>query len=147
MAMPFTHYLRVRYAECDAQQVVFNANYGAYVDVAATEFMRLVWPGGYQTLLDLGMDTQVVQLNTGWKSSAKFDDVLAISVRTKSVGNTSYTLTLEFRNHETQAVVAESEIVYVMISVQSLKSVPIPDDLRAKLEVGAPDQFTNHAGI
>jgi len=37
---PFRLLLRVRYGECDAQQVVFNARYGDYVDVAATEFYR-----------------------------------------------------------------------------------------------------------
>jgi len=31
---PFTLYLRVRYGECDAQKVVFNARYADYVDVA-----------------------------------------------------------------------------------------------------------------
>jgi len=34
---PFVHPLRVRYGECDPQQIVFNANYFAYFDVAMTE--------------------------------------------------------------------------------------------------------------
>ena len=41
--VPFRLLLRVRYGECDAQQVVFNARYGDYVDVAATEFYRAVF--------------------------------------------------------------------------------------------------------
>ncbi len=32
----FSHELRVRYGECDAQGIVFNANLLAYVDVALT---------------------------------------------------------------------------------------------------------------
>lgn len=36
----FVHRLRVRYGECDAQKVVFNARYGDYMDVAVLEFMR-----------------------------------------------------------------------------------------------------------
>ncbi len=47
----FTHLLRVRYSECDAQKVVFNAKFVEYIDVAVTEFMRYVW-GGYNTLLE-----------------------------------------------------------------------------------------------
>ena len=39
-ALPFSHRLRVRYGECDAQGIVFNANYLAYVDVALTELWR-----------------------------------------------------------------------------------------------------------
>ena len=36
MPAPFVHRLRVRYGECDAQGVVFNANYLMYFDVALT---------------------------------------------------------------------------------------------------------------
>ena len=36
----FSHTLRVRYHECDAQKVVFNSRYGEYVDVAFGEYMR-----------------------------------------------------------------------------------------------------------
>ena len=33
MASRFRYYLRVRYGECDAQKVVFNARYADYVDL------------------------------------------------------------------------------------------------------------------
>ena len=32
----FTLLLRVRYGECDAQEVVFNARYADYIDIAMT---------------------------------------------------------------------------------------------------------------
>ena len=38
MNQPFRYYMQVRYGECDAQKVVFNARYGDYTDLAATEF-------------------------------------------------------------------------------------------------------------
>jgi acyl-CoA thioesterase FadM len=37
---PFRYYLRVRYAECDAQKVVFHSRYAEYTDVAINEFFR-----------------------------------------------------------------------------------------------------------
>ena len=40
MSEPHVHQLRVRYGECDAQGIVFNANYVAYFDVAITELWR-----------------------------------------------------------------------------------------------------------
>ena len=36
----FDHDLRVRYGECDPQNIVFNANYFLYFDVAFTELWR-----------------------------------------------------------------------------------------------------------
>ena len=40
MGQTFTHRIRVRYSECDAQGVVFNANYYAYFDLLLTELWR-----------------------------------------------------------------------------------------------------------
>ena len=40
MGQTFTHRIRVRYAECDPQGVVFNANYYAYFDLLMTELWR-----------------------------------------------------------------------------------------------------------
>ena len=82
---PFTLLLRVRYGECDAQQVVFNARYADYIDIAMTEYFRSA-VGGFQALLDKGLDSQVVSLHIDWYSSAKFDDVLAIAVTVKRWG-------------------------------------------------------------
>ena len=39
MTSPFRYYTRVRYQDCDAQHVVFNARYGDYVDLAEA-FLR-----------------------------------------------------------------------------------------------------------
>ena len=93
---PFRLLLRVRYGECDAQQVVFNARYGDYVDVAATEFYRAVF-GSYQALLEQGLDSQVVRMVTDWSAPARFDDVLQLEVRTLRLGNSSFTLEVDIR--------------------------------------------------
>ena len=53
--------LRVRFAECDAQNVVFNGRYAEYVDVAITEYFRDVF-GGYERWLAEELDMQIVRL-------------------------------------------------------------------------------------
>ncbi|MBC9252353.1 4-hydroxybenzoyl-CoA thioesterase [Pseudomonas alcaligenes] len=145
MAQPFTLLLRVRYGECDAQQVVFNARYGDYIDVAATEFYRVLF-GSYQALLERGLDSQVVRMNTDWSSSARFDDVLELRVQTLRLGTTSYSLQVDILQHAEQRLVARSEITYVMIDARSFTKVAIPDDLRARFEQGAPGVLINQAG-
>ena len=40
MATEYTHRIRVRFTETDAQAVVFYANYVAYFDILITEFWR-----------------------------------------------------------------------------------------------------------
>ena len=146
MTQPFTHLLRVRYADCDAQSIVFNGKYVEYIDVAATEFIRVVW-GGFNGLFTRGLDQQVVNVNVTWKSPAVFDDVVAISVESTHIGNTSYTLKLVFSNYGTDAAIATAEIVYVMISTEKHGKTAIPDDLKEALENGAPDVVVDHAGV
>ena len=51
MTERFRYYLRVRYQECDAQKVVFNARYGDYIDQACIEFLRAALPEATRSAL------------------------------------------------------------------------------------------------
>ena len=130
MAM-FTHQLRVRYGECDAQKVVFNSRYGDYVDIAVLEFMRALPMG--ERFLNGELDYQLVKQTTEWKSPARFDDELAIAVSTVSLGTTSFTLRAEFRKSGQDAVLAVSETVYVLMDGATLRKMPLPADVRTAL--------------
>ena len=146
---PFTLYLRVRYAECDAQKVVFNGRYAEYADVAATEFTRAIW-GDYQNVLDSGVDNQVVNLNIDWFAPAVFDDVLMIEVETGKVGNTSYSLDMKMSryndNSKTNTVLASVSLTYVVVDVSTYQKMPIPDELRDSLLKGAAGVSVNQSG-
>ena len=145
MDSPFTLLLRVRYAECDAQQVVFNARYADYLDIAATEFVRAV-VGGYQNLIEAGMDTQVVNLNINWQAPAKFDDVIAIQLSTARIGNTSYTLSAEMFDHASNTKLVDAQITYVMVDTQHYQKMPVPEHYRLALENAARGTVINQAG-
>lgn len=122
-----TLYLRVRYGECDAQGVVFNARYADYADIAATEYFRAL-VGDYTSLQQAGYENQVVSYHIDWRSSAVFDDVLALKVHTSHVGNTSFQLTVACskRSGERWLDVATMKTTYVMVTVDSFEKCPIP---------------------
>lgn len=142
---PFTLLLRVRYAECDAQGVVFNSRYGDYVDLALTEFMRVLF-GGYTELITQGIDNQVVKLSTEWQASAKFDDVIALEVNLSHIGNTSFSFHIDFFNHETKTQIATTEIVYVLVDTAAYEKLSIPDEMREKLTRGASNVVVDFSG-
>lgn len=145
MTAPFRYYLRVRYGDCDAQKIVFNARYADYVDIAGFEFFRAL---GYRdAMLSGALDYQVAKLTVEWKASARFDDVLELSIRATRVGNTSFTLGMEFRIAGSDRIIATAEVVYVLVEPRSLQKMRIPDDLRAALESGAAGSVTDHAGF
>src|SRR6185503_2236375 len=96
MTQPFRYYLRVRYQECDAQHVVFNARYGDYIDLACTEFMRAALPRPTDPF-DGTFESQTVRQVIEWKAPARFDNILEVSVRATRLGATSFTLGFELR--------------------------------------------------
>lgn len=138
----FRYYLRVRYGECDAQKVVFNARYGEYVDLAIGEFIRAI---GYGDEMVSGeLDFQLVKQTTEWKAPLRYDDVAEISVSTQQLGTTSFTLACEFRIAGRPDLTARSETVYVLVD-HALAKKPLPAELRERLQRGSPAQ-TDHAG-
>lgn len=141
----FTLLLRVRYGECDAQQVVFNARYADYIDIAMTEYFRAA-VGGFETLLDNGLDNQVVSLQIDWHSSARFDDVLAIHVVPKKVANTSYSFEVIIIDSNSNNSIAKCTITYVMVDTKNYQKTPVPDWLRAKLTCNTSFPQINQAG-
>lgn len=144
MSNHFRYYLRVRYGECDAQKVVFNARYAEYVDLATTEFLRAL---GYGEQLFSGeLDFQLVKQTIEWKAPARFDQVLEISVFAKGLGNTSFTLAAEFRVAGDDRVIAAAETVYVLVKQHTLTKTPIMPELRSALEQGGAGLVTDHAG-
>src|SRR2546427_3073509 len=74
---PFVHPLRVRYAECDPQQIVFNANYFAYFDVGMTELWRAA-VRRYGGMLERGVDMVVAGASARLLGAARVADALGL---------------------------------------------------------------------
>jgi acyl-CoA thioester hydrolase len=128
--LPFSHELRVRYGECDAQGIVFNANFLAYVDVVLTEIWRQSM-GSYEALLATGVDTVVGEANLRFRAPGRFDDVLTIEGGFDGLGQTSTVLKLRFRRGDD--LLAEADIRYVFVDLESWEKTPIPDEVRKSL--------------
>ncbi len=93
----FFHPLRVRWAECDMQGIVFNPHYLMYFDVAFTEYMRAVGLPYPQAFAAEGTDTFMVSVQVDFRGSARYDDELAIGVRTAYFGTTSFRMAFSIR--------------------------------------------------
>ena len=92
------------------------------------------------------LDYQSVKLTLEWKGSARFDQVLELSIRAKQLGNTSFTISTEFRIAGEDAVIATAETVHVCVAPETLQKMPLPADFRTALERGAPGAIVDHAG-
>ncbi len=131
MPLPFSDELRVRYGECDAQGIVFNANFLAYVDVALTEIWRQAF-GSYEAMVEKGLDTVVAEANLRFLAPGRFDDLLRIEGGIEPLGRTSMVLRRWMRRGE--ELLVECELRYVFISTGSFEKTEIPGWVRERLE-------------
>jgi acyl-CoA thioester hydrolase len=68
-------------------------------------------------------------------------------VGVKRLGNTSFTLTAEFRIAGENQLVATAETIYVLMLATTLEKVPIPEAVRKALAEDAEGRIVDHAGI
>jgi acyl-CoA thioester hydrolase len=139
----FRYLLRVRYGECDAQKIVYNARWGEYVDLAAIEFLRAVWG---DAMFGGGYDYRLVKQVLEWRAPARYDDVVEVAVSPGRIGTTSFELAMELRvtGAERPAVVATT--TYVLVREAEQTKCPVPEALRDRFVAGARGRTVDHAG-
>jgi acyl-CoA thioester hydrolase len=130
MPAPFVFPLRVRYAECDPQQIVFNANYFAYFDVAMTELWRAAI-GRYDLMMERGVDMVVAEASARFLGAARFDDALALEVAITRLGTTA--CSTRHRVLRDGEMLVEGQMRHVFVDPHTLEKMPIPDWLRDSL--------------
>lgn len=132
--MAFTHTIRVRYGEVDAQGVVFNAHWLTYVDDTMTRYFQRLGFDPVETWVGHGgeWDVMLRHAELDWVGGAGFDDEVAITVRPTRLGSSSFDLTFEAQVGGTPRVTAV--VTYVVIDPTVGRSRPIPDDVRELLE-------------
>jgi len=132
--MPVEHTAKicVRFAETDAMQVVYYAEYFVWFEVARTELFRAA--GMPYTVISRkrGFHTPVVQAHADYKSSAKYDDEVAVRVWASKVGTSSVRLDYEVTKLPGKELLCTGHTVHVLIGEDG-KPKEIPADIREKL--------------
>jgi len=126
------HRLRVRYNECDPLGVVFNANYLVYADLAINELWR-EHLGGYEQMMEEGLDLAVVEANLRYFKPLRFDDEFEIEARVEHIGDTS--MSISFLIELAEDEMASGNIAYVCVKTGVEGSHPVPDAVRDGLTV------------
>ncbi|WP_407541288.1 thioesterase family protein [Deinococcus radiomollis] len=129
---PLSCPLRVRWAEVDAQGVVFNGHYLMYADVCCTEYFRAAglpqWsgPAASGKAADT-LDYYVVRATLDYKASARFDDLLTLRGRISRLGSSSFTF--ECRIERDGVWLCTAEVISVNAHAGAAR--PLPEHFRA----------------
>jgi acyl-CoA thioester hydrolase len=111
---------------------VFNANYLTYLDEAMTELFRTALDGGYQAMVDAGVDMVVAESTLRYLAPARFDDEIEIQATVTRLGTTGMTTAMAVTRDD--AVLTEAELRHVFVRSPEGGKAPIPDPVRAALE-------------
>ena len=128
----FFDHLRVRWAEIDAQKIVFNAHYLMYFDTAVAGYWRALALPYAESMESLGGDLYVRKATIEYHGSARYDDRLDVGMRCARIGNSSIQfLGGVFRADE---LLVEGELIYVFADPHTQTSRPVPPALRELLQ-------------
>ncbi len=122
------HTLRVRWAEVDRQDVVFNGHYFLYFDVAVAEHWRAIDYPYPAAMVAGGTDVFAIKATAEFHGSATYDDVLDVGVRVARLGRSSMQYVLGIWRGDEH--LTSGELIYVHARLATKKSEPLPEALR-----------------
>ena len=123
--------LRVRWAEVDMQQIVFNGHYLMYFDTAVCGYWRALALPYQTTMHGLGGDLYVRKATLEYEGSARYDEQLDVGIRCARIGNSSMVLQAAVFRGERRLV--HGELVYVFADPATQSAKPVPAALRELL--------------
>lgn len=130
----FEFRLRVRWGECDAQGIVFNAQYMNYIEVAQAEYFRRLGMQHYSEDVRKRFDLATVKATLEYLAPARVDDLLHIYTRVSRIGNSSITFRTEMYLPGEDSPCNLAEVIYANFDANTGSPRPVPNDIRELIE-------------
>lgn len=116
---------RVRYAEIDAQAVLFNSRYLEYFDIGITEYWRAV--GFYDAMKTHGdAEFHVARALVEYRAPIRLDELVDICVVCSRIGTSSMTFAFEIHGAGGDDLRATGEEVSVHVGVVGGRPTAVP---------------------
>lgn len=128
----FSTSIRVRYGETDQMGVVYHGNYATYFEVARTEWLRSLGVT-YKYMEDSGIMLPVISLSFNFIKSAKYDDILTITVELKKSPLVKIEFDYEIVNQNKERI-STGNSVLAFINMETNKPTKCPDYILEKLD-------------
>lgn len=127
---------KLRFADCDPARIAFYPRYFEMLNgIVEDWFEAMGWGFGELHLKrDVGIPTR--RLEADFLKPSYLGDMLDLELSVLKVGRTSVDLETRFRCGEELRWKVKQTLV--LVDMTQAKAVPWPDDLRKKLEGGAP---------
>ena len=129
----FSKNVRVRYGETDQMGVVYHGNYASYFEIARTEWLRNLGIT-YKELENKGIMLPVISLFFNFIKSAKYDDVLTITVILKKKPLVKIEFYYEIYNQNKEKISIGNSVLAFM-DMKTNKPLRCPNYISEKLNI------------
>ncbi len=117
--------VRVRYADTDKMQFVYNGKYFEYFEVGRTELLRsLGLP--YKEIEEKGYQLPLLEAGIKYKNAGKYDDVLEIEAIVSELPKPVIHIDYIIRRNGTDEIVAEGFTKHIFMNLENKKAVRPP---------------------
>lgn len=124
--------VRIYYEDTDTAGVVYYANYLKFFERCRTEWIRAVGHDQSDLASEHGIGFVVRSVTCEYLKPARLDDLLSIGLEVEKLGRAMIVFRQHVRRGDEELVTGTVKIACV--NVEKMKSAPIPEFLRAKLE-------------
>jgi acyl-CoA thioester hydrolase len=122
----FSTDLSVRFSETDAQGVVHNAVYLVWFEIARIAYLAQ-FPGGYQGLVEQGVDATTTEAHVRYLDGTRFGDELRIHVRATDLRGARFRFEYVIeRTGEPGGNVADGWTAHACINAETLRPTRMP---------------------
>lgn len=136
---PFQIRVRVYYEDVDRGGVVYYANYLRFFERARSDWLRSLGVNQEQLAAVEGIGFVVARAEIDFRSGARLDDLLEVTVKVLEKKKTYFWLAQEARRAEgpeAGTVCASARIQAACVRHADMRPQPIPEALAASLNVG-----------
>lgn len=117
--------IRVRYADTDKMQFVYNGKYLEYFEVGRTELLRH-FGLAYSEIEKAGYQLPLIETGLKYKVPATYDDILVIQATVNEIYSAKVHIEYEIFNKETNKLLTSGFTTHMFINAETKKPTKPP---------------------
>lgn len=132
LQFPVVIEIRVAWGEMDAMQHVNNAAYFRYIESARMAYFERI--GFLVHMHETGVGPILAWTSCRFRRALAYPDTVSVGTRVRKIDTDRFTMETCIVSHSMNEVAAESEGTVVAFDYREQKKVPVPDEIRRRIE-------------
>ena len=129
----YTYQTKIKLHETDAAGLLFFSHQFKLVHDAYESLLEQIGFGFAKLIRNKDFFLPIVHAEADFKAPLFVGDIIEIQVRVDQIGETSFTFAYQLFN-SSQTLVGEAKTIHVTMDKKTQQKIPLPKDLRSKIE-------------